>query len=513
VPYVGLYFDLKGYLLVTQDGWGDQAGLCLPNLVGGTPSGTAYIPAQNGARRLIVNDKDISASLDRQLIVDWIEPPQFTWINRSIGYRSYQFFNPLIPVRVLGKMFYAIALERGKKKPFHIDFFVYLGIIYHYDQIPDGDLNKVKVEFISKSFEVNLDDEKASQPFVYPYWNDGKVLQFWFDLRYSFSRFNEVYFAPFLAGDDAAMTEAVIPLDKTDLSDMPDRGVWCFNPFVIPLFEVKRRWFDRYIAYVDNLYYAVLPKATALGETHIEWAGTNAAIAKMQYEHNDLTAQFAPLKFYYPVEIVTLQSPNKSFTIRDIRTTVQDAEDRLDYPFEENFFWSGFRASILLPLETPPTYYIACDDYGFHEIFSVRPVPILLGSALTHGLLLMAHYHKQWAFVPLELFNFHFQRFNAYIDYQKEQVRFESKDYILLQTSYYQQDFPNHGSGAFIVRNGKVEKLFPIILNRYDRIGWSDTNFPFPPLPVPRNSVPTRPDILSTLPPPVVEDGGEEKKK
>jgi hypothetical protein len=78
VPYVGLYFDMKGYLLVTQDGWGDQAGLCLPNLVGGTPSGVAYIPAQNGARRLIVNDQDISNLLNRQLVIDWIEPPLFT---------------------------------------------------------------------------------------------------------------------------------------------------------------------------------------------------------------------------------------------------------------------------------------------------------------------------------------------------------------------------------------------------------------------------------------------------
>jgi hypothetical protein len=52
MPYVGLYFDLIGYLLVTQDGWGDQAGLCLPNLVGGTPSGKAYIPAVNGAADL-----------------------------------------------------------------------------------------------------------------------------------------------------------------------------------------------------------------------------------------------------------------------------------------------------------------------------------------------------------------------------------------------------------------------------------------------------------------------------
>jgi len=515
VPYVGLYFDMKGYILVTSDSWGDQAGLCLPNLVGGQPSGTAYIPSPIGARRLIVNDKDISNLLNRQLIIDWVEPPQFTWINRSEGYRSYQFFNPLIPVRLFGKMFYAIAFERGKKQPFNIDYFVYLKIIYHSDQleIRDGDLTKVKVEFISKTFEVNLDDDIASQPFVYPYWNDGKVMQFWFDLRYSFSRFNEVYFAPFVAGDDAAMTDTVMPLDSDDLSNPPDRGVWCFNPFVIPLFEVKSRWFDHYISRVDNQYYAVLSKATPETETYIERAGTNAAIAKSQYQHNNLTAQVAPLKFYYPAEIVTLQSPNRNFTVRDIRTTVQDAEDRLNEVWDKHYFWSGFRASILLPLETPPTYYIACDDYGFHEIFSVRPVPVLLGSALTHGLLLIAHYHKQWAFVPLETFNFHFQRFNAYIDYQKDQVKFESKDYILLQTSYYQQDFPNRGSGAFIVLNGRVEKLFPISVNRYNNIGWSNTNFPFPPLRVPRNSEPTRPDILSTLPPPVIEDGGEEKKK
>jgi hypothetical protein len=229
----------------------------------------------------------------------------------------------------------------------------------------------------------------------------------------------------------------------------------------------------------------------------------------LQYQVNN---NDTPIRFYYPVEFVTLQNPNETFTVRDIRTTVQDAEDRLNYPFDEHYFWSGFRAYILLPLETPPTYYIACDDYGFHEVFSVRPVPLILGSAFTHGLLLMAHYHKQWAYVPLEPFNFHFQRFNAYIDYQKDQVRFESQDYILLLTSYYQQDRPNHGSGAFIVRNGAVENLFPIILNRYDGIGWSDlSRFPFPPLPVPRNSVPTRPDLLSTLPPPVVEEGGEEK--
>jgi hypothetical protein len=507
---------MKGYILVTQDGWGDQAGLCLPNLVGGTPSGTAYIPAQNGARRLIVNDKEISDRLNRHLTIDWIEPPQFTWVNRATGYRTYQFFNPLIPVRLVGKMFYAIALERGKPKPFHIDFFVYLAIIYHYDQleIREGDRSKVKTEFIAKTFEVNLDNEAAFRPFVYPYHNNEKVWRFWFDLRYSFSRFNEVYFAPFLAGDDALMTDTVITLDNTDLSDPPDRGVWCFNPFVIPLFEVKRRWFDRYIAYVDNLYYAVVFKATPLTETHIEYAGTNAAIAKMQYQHNNLTAQTAPVKFSYPVEFVTLQSPNGNFTVRDIRTTVQDAEDRENYPADRHFFWSGFRASILFPLETPPTYYIACDDYGFHEVFSVRPVPILLGSALSHGLLLMAHYHKQWAFVPLQPFNFHFQRFEAKIDYQKDQVVLESKDFILLQTSYYQQDNPNRGSGAFIVRNGQVERIFPIFLNRYDYVGWSDySRFPFPALRVPRNSVPTRPDILSTLPPPVVEDGGEEKKK
>jgi hypothetical protein len=504
VPYVGLYFDLKGYLLVTSDGWGDQAGLCLPNLVGGTPSGTAYIPAQNGARRLIVNDQDISNLLDRQFVIDWLKPPVFTWLNRAAGYRTYQFFNPLIPVRVLGKMFYAIALERGKKKPFHIDYFVSFHIIYH----PD-DREKMRAEFFSKTFEINLDDDRASVPFV-SFENDGKVLRFWFDLRYSFSRFNEVAFAPFYAGDDALMTTEVTTLDDIN---PPDRGVWCFNPFVIPTFEIMSRWFDRYIAYVDNLYYAVLFKATALGETHITRAGTNAAIAKSQYELNDLTAQVAPLRFRYPVEEVALSSPNGNFTVRDIRTTVQDAEDRLNYPWDRHYFWSGFRASILLPLETPPTYYITCDDYGFHEIFSVRPVPLLLSSAFTHGLLLIAHYHKQWAYVPLEPFSFRFQRFNAYIDYQKDQVRFESKDYILLLTSYYQQDRPNHGSGAFIVRNGRVEKIFPIIFNRYNGIGWSDiSRFPFPPLPVPRNSVPTRPDILSTLPPPVVEDGGEQKK-
>jgi hypothetical protein len=515
VPYVGLYFDMKGYILVTSDGWGDQAGLCLPNLVGGTPTGRAYIPSSIGARRLFVNDKEISNLLDRQLVIDWIEPPIYEWVNRAAGYRNYYFFNPLIPVRVFGKMFYAIALERGKPKPFHIDFFVYLAIIYHYDQLEtrDGDRSKVKTEFIAKTFEVNLDNEDAFRPFVYPYHNNEKVWQFWFDLRYSFSRFNEVYFAPFLAGDDALMTDTVITLDNTDLSDPPDRGAWCFNPFVIPLFEVKRRWFDRYIAYVDNLYYAVVLKATALTETHIEYAGTNAAIAKSQYQHNNLTAQTAPVKFSYPIEFVTLQSPNGNFTVRDIRTTVQDAEDELNYPADRHFFWSGFRASILFPLETPPTYYIACDDYGFHEVFSVRPVPILLSSALSHGLLLMAHYHKQWVFVPLQPFNFHFQRFEAKIDYQKDQVVFESKDFILLQTSYYQQDNPNRGSGAFIVRNGRIEKIFPIFLNRYDYVGWSDySRFPFPALRVPRNSVPTRPDLLSTLPPPVVEDGGEEKK-
>jgi hypothetical protein len=338
-------------------------------------------------------------------------------------------------------------------------------------------------------------------------------LRFWFDLRYSFSRFNDVSFAPFLGGDDANMTTDLSSLDEFSPSDAPDGGVWVFNPFVIPLFEVKRRWFDRYIAYVDNLYYAVLFRATALGEQHIEYAGTNAAIAKAQYRYNNLTAQSAPLRFYYPIEFVTLQSPNGKFTVRDIRTTVQDAEDREYYPFDEHFFWSGFRASILLPLEPPPTYYIACDDYGFHEIFSVRPVPLLLLSAFTHGLLLRAHYHKQWAFLPLVPFNFHFQPFKAYIDYQKNQINFECQSYILLQTSYYQQDRPNHGSGAFIVRNGRVEKLFPITLNYYTYAGWSDyTKFPFPALSVPRNSVPTRPDILSTLPPPVVDEGGEEKK-
>jgi hypothetical protein len=257
-------------------------------------------------------------------------------------------------------------------------------------------------------------------------------------------------------------------------------------------------------------------RATALTEQHIEYAGTNAAIAKAQYRYNNLTAQSAPLRFYYPIEFVTLQSPNGKFTVRDIRTTVQDSEDRERFPFDEHFFWSGFRASILLPLEPPPTYYIACDDYGFHEIFSVRPVPLLLSSAFTHGLLLMSHYHKQWAFLPLEPFNFHFQPFKAYIDYQKDQINFECQTYILLQTSYYQQDRPNHGSGAFIVRNGRVEKLFPLIpnyTNYYTYAGWSDyTKFPFPALSVPRNSTPTRPDLLSTLPPPVVDEGGEKKK-
>jgi hypothetical protein len=499
-----MYFDLKGYILVTQDGSGDQAGLCLPNLVGGTPSGTAYIPAVNGARRLIVNDQDISNLLDRQLVVDWIEPPIFEWLNRAAGYRRYYFFNPLIPVRVLGKMFYAIALERGKKKPFHIDYFMFLQIIYH----PD-DRDKMKTEFLSKTFEVNLDDDRASVPFV-SFENDEKVLRFWFDLRYSFSRFNEVAFAPFYAGDDALMTTEVTTLDSLN---PPDRGIWCFNPFIIPTFEVMSRWFDRYIDYVDNLYYAVLFKATALTETHITRAGTNANIAKSQYELNDPTAQFAPLRFYYPVEEVALSSPNGNFTVIDLRTTVQDAEDKLNNPWDSHYFWSGFSASILLPLEVPPTYYIAADDYGFHEIFSVRPVPLLLGSAFTHGLLLMAHYHKQWAYLPLEPFNFHFQRFNASIDYQNDKIKFESQDYILLLTSYYQQDRPNQGSGAFIVRNGEVEKLFPITLNRYNYIGWSDySRFPFPALRVPRNSVPTRPDLLSTLPPPTVEDGGEEKK-
>jgi hypothetical protein len=503
LPYVGLYFDLKGYLLVTQDGWGDLAGLCLPNLVGGTPSGTAYIPAQNGARRLIVNDQDISNSLNRYLVANWIEPPIFKWINRAAGYREYYFFNPLIPVRVVGKMFYAIALERGRKKPFHIDFFVFMSILYN-----DGG----SADFIAKYFEVNLDDDRASLPFV-SFENNGKVMRFWFDLRYSFSRFNDVYFAPFLAGDDANMNTDLTSLDEFSPSDAPDGGAWVFNPFVIPLFEVKRRWFDRYIEYVDNLYYAVLFRATQLGEPHIEYAGTNAAIAKAQYQYNNLTAQSAPLRFYYPIEFTTLQSPNERFTIRDIRTTVQDSEDREYYPFDRNFFWSGFRASILLPLETPPTYYIACDDYGFHEIFSVRPVPLLLSSALTHGLLLRAHCHKQWAFLPLETFNFHFQPFKAYIDYQKNQINFECQSHILLQTSYYQQDRPNHGSGAFIVRNGRVEKLFPLNINHYTFAGWSDyTKFPFPALSVPYNSTPTRPDILSTLPPPVVDEGGEKKK-
>jgi len=501
VPYVGLYFDLKGYLLVTSDGWGDLAGLCLPNLVGGTPSGVAYIPGINGARRLIVNDQDISNQLNRFLIANWIEPPIFEWINRAAGYRKYYFFNPLIPVRLVGKMFYAIALERGKKNPFHIDFFVFMTIFYN---------NGGNADFIAKHFEVNLDDEKASASFV-SFHNNGKVMRLWFDLRYSFSRFNDVSFAPFLAGDDANMTTDLTSLD--DFSGAPDGGAWVFNPFVIPLFEVKRRWFDRYIAYVDNLYYAVLFKATALTETHIEYAGTNAAIAKSQYGLNNLTAQSAPLRFYYPIQFVTLQSPNGEFIVRDIRTTVQDAEDRLNYPFDTNYFWSGFRASILLPLETPPTYYIACDDYGFHEIFSVRPVPLLLSSAFTHGLLLMSHYHKQWAFLPLAPFNFCFPPFKAYIDYQKDQINFECQRNIVLQTSYYQQDRPNHGSGAFIVRNGKVEKVFPIFLNSYAFAGWSDyTKFPFPALSVPRNSVPTRPDLLSTLPPPVVDEGGEKKK-
>jgi hypothetical protein len=512
VPYVGLYFDLIGYLLVTQDGSGDQAGLCLPNLVGGTPSGKAYIPAVNGARRLIVNDQDISNLLDRQLIVDWIEPPIYEWLNRAAGYRRYYFFNPLIPVRVIGKMFYAIAFERGKKKPFHIDYFVYMAIIYHHDQLPDGDLAKLKVEPIIKTFEVNLENDNASQPFL-KFENDEKLLRFWFDLRYSFNRFNIVSFAPFYAGDDADITETVMTLSSANLSDPPDRGIWFFNPFIIPTFEVMSRWFDRYIDYVDNLYYAVLFRATQLGETHITRAGTNANIAKSHYELNNPTAQLAPLRFYYPVEEVALTSPNGNFTVIDIRTTVQDAEDRLNYPFDEHYFWSGFRASILLPLEVPPTYYIAADDYGFHEIFSVRPVPLILGSAFTHGLLLMAHYHKQWAYLPLDPFNFRFQRFKTEIDYQNDKIKFECQDYILLLTSYYQQDFPNHGSGAFIVRNGRVEKLFPITLNHYNYIGWSDiSRFPFPPLPVPRNSVPTRPDLLSTLPPPVVEDGGEQKK-
>jgi len=63
------------------------------------------------------------------------------------------------------------------------------------------------------------------------------------------------------------------------------------------------------------------------------------------------------------------------------------------------------------------------------------------------------------------------------------------------------------------VKNGKVEKVFPIFLNSYAFAGWSDyTKFPFPAFSVPRNSVPTRPDLLSTLPPPVVDEGGEKKK-
>jgi hypothetical protein len=63
------------------------------------------------------------------------------------------------------------------------------------------------------------------------------------------------------------------------------------------------------------------------------------------------------------------------------------------------------------------------------------------------------------------------------------------------------------------VKNGRVEKLFPITLNYYTFAGWSDyTKFPFPALSVPYNSTPTRPDILSTLPPPVVDEGGEKKK-
>jgi hypothetical protein len=502
---------MKGYIIVPTDGWYDYAGLCLPNWSGGDYYTRMYIPMHTGSRRLVVNDQDISALLDKQLVVDWLEPPVFTWVNRAAGYRTYQFFNPLIPVRILGKMFYAIALERGKKKPFHIDFFLLMGILYHHDQLPDGDLNKLKLETIVKTFEVNLEDDNASRPFV-AFENDGKVMRFWFDLRYSFSRFNEVAFAPFYAGDDADITDTIISVTMGNLTDPPDRGVWIFNPFVIPTFEIVSRWFDRYIDYVDNLYYAVLFRATQLGETHITRAGTNAAIAKLQYELNDPTAQIAPLRFYYPVEEVAMTSPNGNFTVIDIRTTVQDAEDRLNNPWDNHYFWSGFRASILLPLEVPPTYYIACDDYGFHEIFSVRPVPLLLSSAFTHGLLLMAHYHKQWAYLPLEPFNFHFQRFKPEIDYQNDKIKFECQDYILLLTSYFQQDFPNRGSGAFIVRNGEVEKLFPITLNNYYYIGWSDySRFPFPALRVPRNSVPTRPDLLSTLPPPTVEEGGEQK--
>jgi hypothetical protein len=127
VPYVGLYFDMKGYIIVPTDGWYDYAGLCLPNWSGGDYYTRMYIPMHTGSRRLVVNDQDISALLDKQLIVDWLEPPIFEWLNRAAGYRRYYFFNPLIPVRVFGKMFYAIALERGKKKPFHIDFFVYMG--------------------------------------------------------------------------------------------------------------------------------------------------------------------------------------------------------------------------------------------------------------------------------------------------------------------------------------------------------------------------------------------------
>jgi hypothetical protein len=62
----------------------------------------------------------------------------------------------------------------------------------------------------------------------------------------------------------------------------------------------------------------------------------------MQYQHNNLTAQSAPLRFYYPVEEIALSSPNGNFTVIDLRTTVQDAEDRLNYPWDKHYFWSGF---------------------------------------------------------------------------------------------------------------------------------------------------------------------------
>jgi len=481
MPLIGLDFHMKGFAVVTKD----ENGVALPNKWGGAYDySPMWIPGNSPKRIFRVNGEELGYLAPTDVAVNFIEPPQ-----KSGNY--YTFYNPFVYCETKGTIYYDIIHERKTKKFFYTQLVVDFDVTYRSNPDDEG------VSFnISKVIEVNLDE---NYPYV-KFYDNPNIVQFFIEFGISLTRFFEIKLNFFFA-DDAY-------------------NYFYFHPLLLPLANVTALCNNRGIANPSDYGYAEFLKLGGWDVLLNEVLGTFSKYAVMQYEYNSnpgFDKETSALVFKYPYRIDTLQSPNGYFTIRDYVADLQHDEDGthefwVSSILERLLFWSGFKASILYPQEIPPAHYIAVDDFGFHSIFSMRPVSLLTSHSVTHGIALIAHTHKEWMLFFLKPHTFYFQPFKAFIDYNQSTFCFRSDE------SVFFLPFPFVTYTTFYTVNDQIHKFVSPIL-RFSHVGWYDYltlwgekrgAFPRGSLPLLYNSHPYAPNIYTTIYPLPTSEGGKE---